>query len=578
MSIPVIIIVDDHQSSLDHLVEAITRRFGRDYRTIGYVSASTTLAEVQRMAAAGEDIALVIADQWMPEMTGLELLGRVHEIVPDAQRAIVVGWGDRNATEVILQGCAFGKLDNYILKPWSPPEIHLYPLVGEFLSDWWRCHQPRMELVRVVSSEFSRRGHEIRELLERAGVPYGFYLEESEVAQRLLADIGTAREQRLPAVIVGRERVLFDPNNLEILDSLGMLEPDDRTFDLAVVGAGPAGLGAAVYGASEGLRTVVIDREVMGGQAGTSSMIRNFLGFPRGISGADLAQRAYQQGWLFGAKYVLMHEVTDLHGSDEAWTLTLRDGRPIIAHSVLIATGASYRHLDVPNVERFAGAGLYYIAGADVAMVMRGRDAIVVGGGNSAGQAVVQLAKIAHHVLHLVRGPNLARGMSAYLVEQIRRLPNVETRFNSEIVDGAGEQRLEQVTVRDYERETEEVFRNRVVFAMLGALPRTEWLAGVLERDASGYILTGNDVPERSRPRDWLPYETSLPGVFAAGDVRHGSSKRLATAVGEGGAAVSSVHQYLRSRPVMDGAARGTQIYRTPTLDLTQSTLPTPTR
>jgi thioredoxin reductase (NADPH) len=545
---PVILVVDDHPSSLQHLRQAIDRRYGADYRTIPHVSAHAALDHLQQIAAAGEPIALVIAARSMPEMSGLDLLSRVHAIAPGAQRAMLVGWGDRDASEAVLEGCAFGMLENYILKPWAPPEIHLYPVINEFLSDWWRQHQPRMELVRVVSPELSARGHEIRELLERGGVPYGFYLVESEAGRRILAEAGIT-EAQVPAVIIGRGHVLIDPGNIEILERLGVAEPADRTCDLAVVGAGPAGLAAAVYGASEGLRTIVIDREVMGGQAGTSSLIRNYLGFPRGLSGADLAQRAYQQAWLFGAKYLLMREVTALRWDDSAWTLDLRDALPINARAVLIATGASYRHLGVPSVERFAGSGLFYVAGADVASVMGGRDAIVVGGGNSAGQAVVQLARIARRVMHLVRGPDLARGMSAYLVQQIQRLPNVEMRFNSEIVDGGGERRLEYVTIRNAVTGAVETLVNRVVFAMLGAVPHTEWLAGVLARDPDGYLLTGVDLPPAMR-HDPLPFETSFPGVFAAGDVRFGSSKRLATAVGEGGAAISSVHRYLRSGPL----------------------------
>jgi thioredoxin reductase (NADPH) len=550
---PVILIIDDRAASLARLVDAINRRYSSDYRTIGHVSAHAALDELRRISAASEQVALVIANRWMQEMTGLELLAQVHAIAPQAQRAMLVGWGDRDASEMVLEGCAFGMLENYILTPWSPPEVHLYPVVGEFLSDWTRAYQPRLELVRVVCSEFSPRGYEIREMFERAGVPYGFYLSESDAGQQLLAETGIS-EAQLPAVIIGRGRVLVDPSNLELRENLGLVEPDDRTCDLAVVGAGPAGLAAAMYAASEGLRTIVIDREVMGGQAGTSSLIRNYLGFPRGISGADLAQRAYQQAWLFGAKYALMREVSDLRGEGGVWTVSLRGGRPLTASTVLIATGASYRNLGVPTVDRFAGAGLYYIAGADVSLVMRGRDVVVVGGGNSAGQAVVQLARFARHVLQLVRGPDLARGMSTYLIRQIERLVNVDVRFNTEIVDGRGGRTLEAITIRDHERGIDEVLAGRVVFAMLGATPHTDWLAGVLERDPSGYILTGDDLaaPRRSNA---LPYETSLPGVFAAGDVRHGSSKRLATAVGEGGAAVTSVHDYLKRQPVADGAA-----------------------
>jgi thioredoxin reductase (NADPH) len=547
---PVILIIDDNPTSLARLLEAIARRFGEDYRTIAHASANVALDELRQIRAAGEPIALVIADQWMPEMTGLDVLRQVHAIDPEAQRALLVGWGDSSASEKILQGCAFGELENYILKPWSPPEVHLYPVVSEFLADWSRQHEPRMELVRVVSSEFSARGHELRELLERGGIPYGFYVAESTAGKTVIEETGVDPAQ-LPAVVIGHGRVLTRPTNVALAEALGVAELVDRSCDLAIVGAGPAGLAAAVYGASEGLRTIVIDREVVGGQAGTSSLIRNYLGFPRGISGADLAQRAYQQAWLFGAKYVLVREVTALHDDDAHWTLTLTDAQPITARAVLIATGAAYRRLGVDSVERYTGAGLFYSAGPDMAFFMRGRDAIVVGGGNSAGQAVVHLAKGARHVLHLVRGPALAQSMSDYLVQEIQRLPNVEVRFHSEIVDGRGNLGLEEVTVRDTRRGTEEVFANRVVFAMIGVVPCTEWLAGMIERDRQGFILTGHEL---AAPAQRLPYETNLPGVFAAGDVRHGSAKRVASAVGEGAGAVGSIHRRLAALVTRGGA------------------------
>ena len=545
---PLIVITDDRPRGLAALRDAIERRYGADYETVAYPSAHATLERLAQARRDGEDVALVIADERMPEMTGSELLLRAHELHPEAQRALLVGWGDKHSSEAVLQGCAFGHLDNYILKPWAPAEVHLYPLIGEFLADWVRTHRPRLEVVRVISDEPSPRGAELRELLQRNSIPHGCYIAGTRPAQKLVeeADVDPTR---LPALVLLDGRVLHDPSNAEIADALGASDADDRNCDLVIVGAGPSGLAAAVYGASEGLRTVVIEREAVGGQAGTSSLIRNYLGFPRGISGADLAQRAYQQAWLFGAKYLLARHVLGLRAEGDRRVVVLDDGREVTARAVIIATGAAYRRLDAPRIDRFERVGVGYVAGGDVALVLRDRDVVVYGGGNSAGQAVVHLAKTARRVLHVVRGKALADSMSRYLVQEIERLPNVELRFETEIVDADGTRSLEEVTLRHRRTEAVEIVRTHALFLMLGALPHTEWLRGTVERDRSGYILTGADLEPAARrsfaARPPMMLETSLPGVFAVGDVRHGSTKRLASAVGEGAVAVRLVHEYL---------------------------------
>src|SRR5215475_12676382 len=311
MQRPVILAVDDEPSELAALLDALARRYGADYRVTSQLSANAALRELARMREEGEPVALIIADQWMPEMNGIDLLSRAHEIQPSAQRALLVQWGDQTAAPTILRGCAFGQIENYLHKPWSPAEIHLYPLVGEFLTDWTRVHGPRMEIVRVVGADPSPRSHEIQSLLERNGIPHGFYLAESEEGRRILERAG-ADGKTLPVVTLLDDRVLIDPTNEELSDALGGSSLKDRECDVAVVGGGPAGLAAAVYAASEGLRTILIEREAVGGQAGTSALIRNYLGFPRGISGAELAQRAYQQAWLFGTKFVFAREVKKL--------------------------------------------------------------------------------------------------------------------------------------------------------------------------------------------------------------------------------------------------------------------------
>jgi thioredoxin reductase (NADPH) len=545
---PWIVIVDDRPRGLSALLDAVVRRYGSDYHVLGQLSARAALEALTHAHDAGEDVALVIADQWMPEMTGRELLLRVHALHPDAQRALLVGWGDKRSSEAILQGCALGQLDNYILKPWSPPEVHLYPVIAEFLAEWTRSHGPRLELVRLIE-DASPRATELRELFERNGVPHGFYAADSAAGRKLIEDF-QIDQARLPAVVLFDGTVFHAPTNAELADTLGQSEVGDQLFDVAIVGAGPSGLGAAVYAASEGLATVVIEREAIGGQAGTSSLIRNLLGFPRGISGAELAQRAYQQAWLFGAKYVHARAAVGLRAEPGRRVITLDDGREIAARAVIIATGAKYRRMGVPSVDRFEGIGVLYTAGADIATALAGKDVVVCGGANSAGQAVVHLAKRARRVIHAVRGDALATHMSAYLVHEIERLSNVELRLETEVIEASGTRGLEEVVLRHRKTGALERVATPALFVMIGATPRTDWLAGILDRDPTGFILTGHDLPDATRPafagRTPLEHETSVPGVFAIGDVRHGSTKRIASAIGEAAVAMPAIHSYLK--------------------------------
>lgn len=548
---PIILVVDDEPTALARLSEALRRRFEADYRVVAHASAAAALEELTRLRAEGEELALVIADQWMPEMTGLELLRRVRGVEPTAKRALLVAWGDREAAPTILSGCAFGELDNYLLDPWSPPEIHLYPDVSEFLAEWTLVHRPCMELIRVVGARPSRRSHEICELLDRSGIPHGFYDAGAEAGRRLLEETNQAGAA-LPVLLWPDGRALADPTNAQISDALGAATPEENACDLLVVGAGPAGLAAAVYGASEGLRTVVVERDAVGGQASTSVLIRNYLGFPRGISGAALTQRAYQQAWLFGTRYVLAREVVALEPVGDERRVILSSGVELAARAVIIATGASYRRLGVPELERLVGAGVFYTAVGQETRMMRGRHAFVAGGGNSAGQAAVYLAKNAERVTLIVRASSLERGMSDYLVQQIRRASNVEVLLDTEVVGGGGASALERITLRRHGRGDGEAAERSVpasmLFVLIGAVPHTDWLGDAVRRDAHGFILTGDEVtPTLSRAGRRRPgrFETSLPGVFAAGDARSGSVKRLASAVGEGAGAVHDVHEYL---------------------------------
>jgi thioredoxin reductase (NADPH) len=548
---PAILVVDDEPRALSSLLDTLARRFGGDYRVVAHLSARAALEDLAKIQADGGVTALVIADQRMPEMEGSELLGHVREISPSTKRALLVEWGDRGSASTILEGCAFGKLDNYLHKPWSPAEVHLYPAVGEFLAEWTEAHGPRLELVRIIGERPSPRAHALVDLLHRKGLPHGFYAAGSEQARRLVDEMGID-VSRLPVVILVDGRTLVDPTNAELSDALGESDAGEGPCDLAIVGAGPAGLAAAVYAASEGVRTLVIEREVVGGQAGTSALIRNYLGFPKGISGAELAKRAYEQAWLFGAKYVLAREVSGLRARGADRVLTLSDGRELVARAVLIATGASYRRLGVPAVERFQGAGVFYTAASTDGRLMRGRDVFVAGAGNSAGQAVVHLAKTARRVTMLVRGDSLAKHMSDYLVQQILRLPNVHVRLGTEIVDGAGQRQLERIVVRDRASDTRETLPAEMLFVLVGADPHTEWLSGTVWRDDHGYVLTGAEL-DAAALRDWPSgrsprrFETSMPGVFAAGDVRAGAEKRVASAVGEGAVAVREIEEFLEA-------------------------------
>jgi thioredoxin reductase (NADPH) len=541
---PAIIIVDDEPAALAAMLNALTRRFGADYDIVPHLSASTALEAVSTMKKDGGELALVIADQWMPEMTGNQFLGRVHAIEPMAKRALLVAWGDHSASGTILQACALGQLDNYLYKPWAPAEVHLYPLVSEFLAEWTRVHRPAMELIHIVGDESSARSHEVRELLERNGIPYGFHDAASPMAARLSEERGVELGA-LPAVYLHDGTVLTDPTDAAVMDAVGE-SPDDLSCDVAVVGGGPAGLTAAVYAGSEGLRTLVVESHVIGGQAGASSLIRNYLGFPRGISGADLTQRAFQQAWLFGAKFVFAREVTQLRQDGRKKILTLSDGREITATAAIVATGAKYRRLDVPEIERFVGRSVFYTTFGYSSFVSD-LDTAVAGGGNSAGQAAIHLAAFARRVTLIVRARSLETGMSDYLIQRIRRTPNIEVRIGAEVAGAGGDDRMKQLAIRDMTSGAVETMPMNLLFVLIGATPHTDWLAGTVQCDPKGFIHTGREVDLATWPipRPPMSFETSIPGVFAAGDVRLGSVKRVASSVGEGAGAVHDVHQYI---------------------------------
>ena len=495
----------------------------------------------------------MLCDQWLPDSTGTELLAQVRQLHPAARRVLLITWGDQASTERILRATILGDLDAYVVKPGPPPDERFHRFVTEQLDEWGQSHLPRAEVVRVVGEEWAARSHELRELLGRNGIPFGFYPAGSPEGQRLLEETGAAVES-LPVVVMFDGRVLARPSNAEVGEALGVrTKPGSGCYDVTVIGAGPAGLAAAVYGASEGLATLILEPEAMGGQASTSSLIRNYLGFPAGVSGGELAVRAYQQAWNFGAEYVYGNPATGLRKDGQELVVTVADGSMARSRAVVVACGMAYRRLGIPALDALVGAGVFYGAAASEARAMQGGEVFVVGGANSAGQAAVHLARYAARVTVLVRGRSLTDGMSEYLIREIESAANITVRCRVAVTGGTGQGRLERLTLTDLDSGEAETVSAMALFVMIGAEPRTQWLPDAVRRDRSGFVLTGADLLEDGRPPAGWPLarlpmflESSLPGVFAVGDVRRGSIKRVASAVGEGSIAIRLVHDYLR--------------------------------
>lgn len=556
---PAIVAVDEDVAALDRVHKELSRRFGMDYRIASGTSHAAARAELQRMQAAGEDVAVVLAAQAVDGAGCDELLATVRALYPRARRGLLVefgAWGDRAMAQTIHGAMAAGRVDYYVLKPVRSPDELFHRTVAEFIHEWARVDpRTRREMV-LVAPRWSPAGHAIREQLGRNGVPHTFFASESDEGRALLMQAGRGAAEE-PVVWTYDGRVLVAPSSMDLARAYGVntaLE-DEHDFDLIVVGAGPAGLSTAVYATSEGLRTLVVEAEAIGGQAGSSSLIRNYLGFPRGISGTELAQRAYQQAWVFGTRFVLMQRVVGLSTENGRHHLTLADGRTATARAVVIACGVSYRRLGVPALESLTGAGVFYGASIGEAQAMAGEDVYVVGGANSAGQAAMHLSQYARRVILLVRGPRLAE-MSQYLIDAIGAAGNISVRFNTEVADGGGAGRLEWLALTD--RVSSKTTRAPAagLFILIGAHPHTDWLPSSITRDERGFIQTGGAAAEAVRggvAEALRMFETSLPGVFAVGDVRSGSVKRVASAVGEGGVVVSQVHSRLAARG--EGAA-----------------------
>jgi thioredoxin reductase (NADPH) len=556
---PLLLTVEADPAQLDRTEVELQRSFGSDFRVRGELTAQDGLRALESSHEWGQRVAVVLVDEALPEAERSELLSRARTLHPDARRALLIAWGawaNRDTATTILTAMTVGDINYYVLKPWTGRDELFHRVVAEFVQEWSRSDASNLREVVVVADRHSARGHAIRSLLQRNGIPSAFRERGSELARLVLRasgepDPGSGVLVWMPAL---GGTVLHDPTDVEVAEAWGVrttLGAEDRVFDVLVVGAGPAGLAAAVYASSEGLRTLVVERESIGGQAGSSSLIRNYLGFSRGVSGAELAQRGYQQAWVFGAHFLLMREVVRIEEKDGEFLAEIADVGEVTARTVVLATGVSYRRLGVPALEALSGSGVYYGASVSEAHALTGLHAMVVGGGNSAGQAVLHLARYCDLVTLVVRGPDLTQGMSSYLCDAIDAAPNVVVRTSSEVVDGQGDGRLESVTVRERTTGAEETLRTDGLFVMIGAQPRTDWLPSSVGRDKFGFVLAGANASTStlwSQARVPQPYETTVPGLFAVGDVRCGSVKRVASGVGEGSVVVSQLHEHLKAR------------------------------
>jgi thioredoxin reductase (NADPH) len=552
MAKPVILTVDDEPQVLNAIERDLRRRFGNQYRVIKSTSGLEALQAVQELKRRNQMVALFLVDQRMPAMTGTEFLAEASRLYPDAGKVLLTAYADTAAAITSINTIG---LDYYLMKPWDPPEEHLYPVLEDILEEWAVRASPPYEGIRVAGTLWSAASHNVKDFLSRNQIPYQWLDIEKDEQAYLMAEAVWGEKQLLPVVFFPDGSTLIDPTNQELAEKIGLQTRAAHPFyDLIIIGAGPAGLAAAVYGASEGLRTIMIEREASGGQAGTSSRIENYLGFPKGIRGADLARRAADQARRFGAEILTAQEAIRVRVDGSYKFVTLNDGSELSCHALLIATGVSVRKLEAPGCDRLAGTGVYYGAAISEAAAYRGQDIVIVGGANSAGQGAMFFSQTARRVIMLVRGSTLVGGMSRYLIDQVSNTPNIEIRAQTEVVEAIGKNRLEAVAICNRVSGATETIQSPAMFIFIGAVPRTDLVASLVEHDRAGFILTGPNLNNKGeRPKGWLlkrdPYllETSQPGIFAAGDVRHSSIKRVASAVGEGSVAVQLIHQYLRT-------------------------------
>lgn len=547
---PVILAVDDDPDAIELIRGELEDRYGRAYDVRTARAATTAWRVLSELHEAGGRVALVLSDQWLPDGTGCELLARARELFPRSRRLLLISWGEWSVdatAQPLRRAIGLGQIDYYVLKPWHAADELFHRTVTEYLHEWVGSDASLSRELTLVAKAGDARAAELRNLLSRNRVPFVFHAAGSPEGAQILEEFREP-EAAVPVVVQRNGRVLVDPSNAEIAEAYGARTRlhGAREYDVTVVGAGPSGLAAAVYAASEGLRTLVIERETIGGQAGSSSLIRNYLGFPRGITGADLATRAQQQAWVFGATFIHMCQAEQLRSDGDRLYLATSSCAEIATGVVVLAMGVNYRRLGIPALEDLVGQSVFYGASASEAERFTGRSVFVVGGGNSAGQAAVHLAAHARRVTILVRRTTLAETMSRYLIDEIEGQLNIEVRYETEIVDGSGAGALASLTLRDSGRGVTETVPADAVFILIGAQPHTRWLPDQISRDRYGFVVTGAVTDDWPLTRAPFMFESSMPGVFAVGDVRSSSVKRVASAAGEGSVAIQQVHQYLQ--------------------------------
>jgi thioredoxin reductase (NADPH) len=553
MAKPILLTVDDDPDVLRAIERDLRSQYGAAYRVISSDSPEGALDILKGLKVRSDGVALLLADQRMPRMDGVEFLREARQIFPDAKRALLTAYADTNAA---ISAINQTNLDYFFMKPWDPPTEHLYPQLDDLLDDWQASYRPAFQGIRVLGTRWSPRSYELRDFLARSHVPYQWIDVEGSAndpeTKRLLEALGPDASD-LPVVLFSDGTKLLNGVPAEVAQKVGFRTRAETSFyDLAIVGGGPAGLAAAVYGASEGLHTVMVEREAPGGQAGMSSRIENYLGFPSGLSGGDLARRAVVQARRFGVEILAPQEAVGVRVEGPYRIMKLADGNEISCHALMIASGVQWRRLEAPGIDQLQGAGVYYGGGATEALSCKGEMVYVVGGANSAGQAAMNFAKYAERVVILVRGDSLSSTMSQYLIDQIKETSNIQLWTHASVAEVHGETHLEEISILCSDTDKLERVPASAMFIFIGALPRTDWLAGTVERDERGFVMTGPDLMHGGqRPKGWTPdrdpflLETNVPGIFAVGDVRHGSVKRVASGVGEGSVAVQFIHQYL---------------------------------
>ena len=552
MAKPIILCVDDDIFVLNAIVRDLQRHYKGEYRVMQANSGAEALDALGKLKLRNAPVALFLVDQRMPRMTGTEFLAKAMDFYPEARKALLTAYAD---TEAAITSINEIGLDHYLMKPWDPPEQNLYPVLDDLISDWLANVQLPYDGIRVAGTLWSPHSHNVKDFLSRNRIPYQWQDIEIDEAARILVDTVVAGDRRLPVLFFPDGSTLIQPEFRSLAEKVGLqTQATQPYYDLIIIGAGPAGLGAAVYGASEGLSTALIEREATGGQAGTSSRIENYLGFPKGISGSDLARRATDQARRLGAEILTAVEAVSVRTEDPYRIVSLNDGTELSCKALIIASGVTVNILDAPGVERLTGAGIYYGASLTEAASYRDQNVFVIGGANSAGQAAMFFSQFAKQVTMLVRGPSLTKSMSQYLIDQIEGTENIEVKTNTILLEAFGDEKLEAIKIQDKETGEEKKVPAAAMFVFIGAKPHSSMVDGLVERNSVGFIKTGSSLmQDGKRPKGWtlkrdpLPLETSVPGIFVAGDVRDYAVRRIASAVGEGGIAISQVHQYLKT-------------------------------